>query len=240
MRSRILLAAALVAATTLLGMPGATGAPTYTCFGQVATIVGTPGDDVLIGREDTADVIVGLGGNDTVRGAEDVNAATAPGDRLCGGPGADFVRGGVGEDRIRGGSGHDDVDGSFNLDVVTRGGPGNDQVEDCDSEFSGGVRRIAGGAGDDHVCIDTDSARMYGNGGNDVLEDFKCGSDSLLSGGPGDDDLMSSFDSFEGSPCSGMGPDFMDADRVQGGDGNDEARVNDGDVVTEVESTVQE
>ena len=70
-RLRILIAAALVCSSTLLlgGSGGATAAPTYTCFGQPATIVGTPGDDVLYGSGDTADVIVGLGGNDSIRGS---------------------------------------------------------------------------------------------------------------------------------------------------------------------------
>jgi hypothetical protein len=108
-------------AMTALVTPAATaGTNTFDCFAEPATIVGTPGDDVLIGREDTADVIVGLGGDDIIFGAEDINAATAPGDRLCGGSGDDRIRGGVGEDRIQGGSGEDDVDGGFGS---SRGAP---------------------------------------------------------------------------------------------------------------------
>ncbi|MGH3507033.1 MAG: hypothetical protein ACRDO2_07490, partial [Nocardioidaceae bacterium] len=147
---------------------GAVGSPAtaaYECFRQAATIVGTPGDDVLIGREDTADVIVGLGGNDIIRGAEDINGITAPGDRLCGGAGDDYIRGGIGEDRIQGGGGRDNVDGGFQLDVITQGGRGNDQVADCDSEYTGGVRIIKGGPGDDWLCVDIDATRMYGEGG---------------------------------------------------------------------------
>jgi Ca2+-binding RTX toxin-like protein len=233
-RFRILIATALVAATTTIGNAAATGATTYWCFGQAATIVGTPADDVLVGQEDTADVIVGLGGDDIIRGAEDVTAGTAPGDRLCGGPGSDYIRGGVGEDRIQGGGDDDDVDGSFSSDVITMGGPGNDMVEDCDSEYTGGVRRIFGGPGDDHLCVDTDSARMYGDSGNDVLTDYDCSSDSLLSGGVGDDRLESYFSNVVGTTCSDAG--LLDADRVVGGDGQDSARVSEGDLVIDTET----
>ncbi|MGZ5214522.1 MAG: hypothetical protein ACXWEN_12345, partial [Actinomycetota bacterium] len=44
-----------------------TRTPTPTCQGQVATIVGTPGDDVITGTPGN-DVIVGLGGNDVING----------------------------------------------------------------------------------------------------------------------------------------------------------------------------
>ncbi len=233
-RFKILVAAVLVGGATLLGSGAATGAQTYWCFGQAATIVGTPGDDVLIGREDTADVIVGLGGDDLVRGAEDVNARTAPGDRLCGGSGADYVRGGVGEDRIQGGADDDDVDGSFGYDWLTQGGGGNDRVQDCDSEYTGGVRRISGGPGDDRVCVDTDRAEMYGDSGNDVLVDYDCSTDSRLSGGTGDDRLRSFYYNLARTTCSEFG--VLDADRVVGGDGQDLAWVNPGDVVTTIET----
>ena len=240
-RLRILIAAALVGSWTLFGTGGgATAAPTYQCFGQSATIVGTPGDDVLVGSEHTADVIVGLGGNDTILGAEDPYAGSSSGDRLCGGPGDDYIRGAVSPDRIQGGAGNDNVDGSFFYDYITQGGPGNDRVADCDSEYTGGVRTISGGAGDDWVCVDDSVTRMYGDGGNDVLTELVCGTDSLLSGGPGDDQMSSYFDNFQGTNCSDFGGDFLDADRVRGGDGNDSARVNVGDIVTDTESVTRE
>lgn len=230
------MAAVLVGGAAVLGGGAASGTPTYLCFGQVATIVGTDGDDLLIGREDTADVIVGLGGDDTIRGAEDVNAGTAPGDRLCGGPGVDYIRGAVGEDRIQGGGGDDDVDGSFGYDVVARGGPGHDRVSDCDSEYTGGAHRMFGGPGDDHLCVDTFSVRMSGDRGDDVLLDYDCGSDSRLLGGRGDDRLESWFNNLKGIPCSESGN--LDSDTVVGGGGQDSAVVNKDDVVNGAE-TVQ-
>lgn len=220
--------AALTAGTTVSSASAA-----YECFGQTATIVGTPGDDVLIGREDTGDVIVGLGGDDIIRGAEDVNSATAPGDRLCGGTGDDYIRGGVGEDRIQGGRGADDVDGSFQRDVITQGGPGDDRVADCDSEYSGGVRIIKGGPGDDWMCVDIEVTRMYGEQGHDTLIDLDCGTDSRLVGGSGADTMESYFDNLEGATCSDIG--IIDHDRLNGGDGADRAVVNAGDHVVNTE-----
>jgi Ca2+-binding RTX toxin-like protein len=234
---RILIATVLVGAAAVVGGGAATGAQTYWCYGQAATIVGTPGDDVLVGRADTADVIVGLGGDDRIGGmtADDYFEHTgfSPGDRLCGGPGADRVMGGFGEDRIQGGADDDHVDGKFGYDWLTQGGGGNDRVTDCDSEYDAGVRRIFGGSGDDHLCVDTGPARMYGDAGNDVLLDLDCTTDSRLAGGGGDDLLESWFHNFEGTACSEIG---LDSDTVVGGDGQDTALVNEGDVVTGAES----
>ena len=69
------------------------------CAGKVATIVGTPGDDVLQGTH-FPDVIVGGGGNDVLTGG-------LRKDRLCGGPGRDTLTGGFGRDTLRGGPGRD-------------------------------------------------------------------------------------------------------------------------------------
>lgn len=69
------------------------------CYGQQATIVGTSGDDTLVGTR-SADVIVAKGGNDTVTGV-------AQGDFICGGGGNDTLDGGRGSDRANGGGGSD-------------------------------------------------------------------------------------------------------------------------------------
>ena len=78
---------------------------------------------------------------------------------------------------------------------------------------------------------------MSGGGGNDVLIDFDCHTDSRLSGGSGDDHIESWDSSFEGSPCSEYGG--LDADTVAGGAGEDDAVVNQGDIVTSIESIDQ-
>lgn len=240
----VLATATLVGSSVLLlggpGGGGATAATTYYCFGQEATIVGTTGDDVLVGSGDAADVIVGLGGNDSISGFDPVNEdiyAGSPleGDRLCGGAGRDDVRGAMGEDRIQGGPGIDWVGGSFGYDVSLRGGGGNDEVDDCDSEYTGGARRMSGGPGDDRLCVNVDSTHMFGDGGNDVLIDLDCNVANLLSGGSGSDRIASHANSFEGGDCGDWdGADV--SDRIRGGDGTDSAEVSSADVVSEVES----
>lgn len=225
--------AACVASTALIAPVSSAGGESLECFGKSPTIVGTPGDDVLIGREDTADVIMGLGGNDQIQGSEDLNASTAPSDRLCGGSGSDQIEGGVGEDRIQGGAGHDDVDGSYNYDIITQGGPGNDRVADCDSEYSGGVRIIKGGTGNDYLCVDVDATQMHGNAGRDELVDLTCRDESSLRAGHGDDRIRSYYENAEGEECSALGPD--EKDDVFGGPGSDEAIVSPNDDTTDVE-----
>src|SRR5215208_870550 len=52
----------------LVGPSPANSTTVPTCFGHPATIVGTPGDDGLLGQSGVSDVIVGLGGNDVISG----------------------------------------------------------------------------------------------------------------------------------------------------------------------------
>jgi Ca2+-binding RTX toxin-like protein len=233
MGHKSLLLVVCVAMAALMAPAASANTKSYECFAEPATILGTPGDDVLIGREDTADVIVGLGGDDIIFGSEDINASTAPGDRLCGGSGDDYIRGGVGEDRVQGGSDEDNVDGSYGYDVITQGGDGDDRVEDCDSEYTGGVRIIKGGGGVDRLCADTDSTRMYGNGGDDLLVDLTCRNEARMHGGRGGDRLESHFDNLGGQGCTDSGLDM--SDRLVGGSGLDSAIISPNDTTNEIE-----
>src|SRR5207253_2185852 len=63
----------------------ATGVSGITCQGHPATIVGTPGDDIIVGTS-APDVIAGLGGNDVILGERG-------NDIICGGPGDDSLFG---------------------------------------------------------------------------------------------------------------------------------------------------
>lgn len=98
----------------------------HLCNGFEATIVGTPGDDVLVGTPGR-DVIVGLGGDDIIRA----------------GRGSDFVCAGDGEDRVRGGGGNDWLDGGSGYDLLV-GGSGADTADDaeaaCQAETIDGCR----------------------------------------------------------------------------------------------------
>jgi len=126
--------------------PTPTPWPELTCRGAMATIVGTPGDDVLVGT-DGDDVIVARGGDDAVWAGDGD-------DLVCLGGGDDFANGGAGSDHIRAGDGND----------LVLGGAGDDTVwgDDGDDLLSGygGDDLFVGGRGDDV---------LRGGSGDDVL-----------------------------------------------------------------------
>jgi Ca2+-binding RTX toxin-like protein len=112
------------------------------CEGELATILGTAGNDSLIGTS-ARDVIVAGRGDDTVtarRGADLICAGTGA-DSVAAGGGDDIVRGEAGSDEIGGGGGADTILGGRGPDSLD-GGRGNDILD-------GGARRdtCAGGAG---------------------------------------------------------------------------------------------
>lgn len=141
---------------------------TPTCQGQVATIVGTPGDDVITGTPGN-DVIVGLGGNDVINGmggndlicagaGDDVVNGNAGDDSENGQGGDDSVNGQGGDDSLSGGSGSDDLNGGSGSDDEN-GGTGDDS---CDQTSSGGddfrLTISFDGSGTDDQCETTDDA----------------------------------------------------------------------------------
>jgi len=132
------------------------------CGGQLATHVGTAGNDVINGTVG-ADVILALGGNDLVRAGDGD-------DVVCAGAGNDRVRGQGGKDRLLGQGGKDKLLGQGGNDTV-RGGGGKD--------------RIRGGAGNDRLAGQGANDKLFGQGGNDKLNGGP-GKD-LCNGGPGVD-----------------------------------------------------
>ena len=142
------------------------------------TIVGTAGDDELVGTE-TWDVIHAGAGDDVVYG----NGGR---DIICGETGHDLVLAGAGEDHVIGGRGRDDLRGGPGEDRVTdedggadllKGGSGDDQLEDFDgNEFNDPYSRV-------EPMLHAD--RLRGGEGNDrVLSPY--GGD-FVDGGKGDD-----------------------------------------------------
>ncbi len=125
--------------------PHSAPAHQHKCNGYVATIVGTPGDDVITGTTGH-DVIVALAGDDRI-------TALGGADIICGGHGDDIIRAGWGNDTIFGGTGADDIQGNGGRDWVD-GGLGRD--------------RIAGGAGADTLIGGLHTDRLLGNEGKDV------------------------------------------------------------------------
>ena len=126
-----------------------------TCRGLSATIVGTPGADVINGTR-RRDVIVALGGNDTIVGrrGNDIVCAGAGRDAVLGQRGEDALSGGKGNDRLVGGAGRDTLVGERGHDVLL-GGFGND--------------RLSGGRGRDRLTGGPGRDRLLGGSGRDLL-----------------------------------------------------------------------
>jgi hypothetical protein len=137
--------------------------PELTCRGSIATIAGTPGDDVLMGT-DGDDVIVARGGDDAVWSGDGD-------DLICLGDGDDFANGGEGHDHIRSGEGNDLVLGGAGEDTIW-----GDHGDDVLSGYGGGDLLI-GGEGNDVLMGGSGDDALWGGAGGD-----------RASGGPGSDE----------------------------------------------------
>lgn len=221
-------AAAALVATSMSLVPAEAVLPT--CFGATVTIMGTAGNDTLIGSEDVRDVIYGGGGDDHIVGGEFYADGKEP-DLLCGGPGNDRLTGARGNDKLNGGDGDDVVDGSNGADVE-QGNAGHDRVGGgsfADADRANDIQR--GGPGNDILVSNWGNDKLYGNGGADTLSDTEC-SATLLIGGRGNDYIESWSSSFEGwrsNICTEA------ADRVIGGNGTDTAELDRLDSVSSIE-----
>jgi Ca2+-binding RTX toxin-like protein len=205
--------AVAVAVAALAALPGPASADEpVRCAGQIATIVGGPGPDPLVGTAGR-DVIAALGGND----------------RVSAGPGDDVVCLGDGNDRLNGGAGNDvsiaeataDGDDSFaggpgTLDRVRYDSrtsplavsldnvPDDGQVGERDNNHID-VENVDGGLAGDELIGNAAGNSLNGRSGNDRLV-----------GGPGADSLRG-VDGNDGL-TGGSGDDVLD-----GGRGNDSA-----------------
>lgn len=108
------------ATTRVLGAAG--------CRGFTASVVGTPGADVLVGTPGP-DVIVAFGGSDRISGlaGRDLVCAGSGADRIGAGSAADRVFAGGGPDVLLGRGGPDLLKGSGGNDLL-KGGPGSDRL----------------------------------------------------------------------------------------------------------------
>ena len=135
------------------------------CQGIRATVVGTAGDDVLVGTPER-DVIFGGRGDDTIRGF-------AGNDLICGGRGDDIIDGGSGNDQIVSGDGDDTVRGRAGDDSVT-GGAGSDDINGNtgnDTVRGGtGLDYLRGGLGDDELLGGIGNDLIVGGDGVDIVD----------------------------------------------------------------------
>lgn len=193
---RVLLGALLPATLLLPGAvwPAAAVTPVR-CAGHVATLVGTPGDDVLRGTP-RRDVVAGLAGDDQLFGF-------GGDDLLCGGRGSDGLAGGPGDDRLETGPGvrdvvtWDDADQGMKVDLVrgTAVGEGRDRVwlgsgvvhlSAYDDVFdgTGHAEEVHAGDGDDTLRLGPGDDVAY-------LDTDENLGDDRASGGRGDDQIRS-------------------------------------------------
>ena len=144
MTGKVCAGVGIAVAVAVVSIPAAgASAPTATCDGIPATIVGTNGDDTLNGTPGP-DVIVGLGGNDVVHGGggDDVICGGAGDDVLIAGNGGDAVDGGAGFDIVFGEAGDDALHGGAGEDVVAfLGAPSGELVSLASGSATGGDDR---------------------------------------------------------------------------------------------------
>ncbi|MEM9641155.1 MAG: hypothetical protein AAGA19_06610 [Pseudomonadota bacterium] len=156
--------------------------------------------DVITGRDNTAEKLLGRGGNDFLDGRGD-------NDELFGGDGFDFLVGGTGDDLLHGGLGNDSLDGGEGRDTASyanvfaggergepvAGGFGNVTVNLLSGFASGAfgfdtlnrIENVIGGVGNDLLIGDTMDNSLSGGAGNDRLEGG-VGKDFLLLGAGND------------------------------------------------------
>ena len=131
--------------------------------------MGTPGNDILIGKT-TDDTISGGAGDDAILGQEGDDRLLGDGgnDLLWGGPGAEDLLGGMGNDSIYGGSANDFIDGGSGDDTLSGGA---------------GQNILLGGPGSDTFVLRTGKATADHRDA-DVLVEFEVGVDAIgLTGG---------------------------------------------------------
>ena len=177
--------------------------------GSISVQVGTAEADVITASAGESLAAYGLGGNDTLTGAElavvlfgatgdDTLAGNAGNDLLDGGDGADNINTGAGDDLILAGGGNDTVGGMAGRDTVFAGGgddlvawndPAGDVVfgEDGNDILRGGdiaADTISGGNGDDLIRAVANQGLLTANAPDFLFGD--AGNDAIV-GGNGDD-----------------------------------------------------
>ncbi|HWJ82263.1 MAG TPA: calcium-binding protein [Nocardioides sp.] len=143
-----------------------------------ATIVGTDGDDAIVGTPGR-DVILAGAGDDVVRGRGGK-------DIICLGSGNDRAYGGRGQDVLQAGAGDDALDGGAGFDLVVAG-DGADHITG-----TGGYGFVDGGAGSDLVELVADRGTYVNAGADDdtvVLHAGTLDAGVSLFGGPGTDSV---------------------------------------------------
>lgn len=141
---------------------------------------------------------------------------------------------------LEGNDGEDRIDVQSGRDIKVYAGHGNDVVSAVGVETYGNAEvftaefLIRGGLGDDMLIVEDASARMYGEGGNDLLEVSGATDHTILDGGFGNDVVMSrdalGYVSLNGGEGAGddriynIGRSENTATSLNGGDGDNYLR----------------
>ena len=178
-------------------------------------LVGTTGNDVLVGTPDGSSVILGMAGNDLLTGGIGY-------DHLDGGTGNDSLLGGLSDDHLDGGTGNDSLLGGLGDDNYIVDSIGDiviENLDEGDDSISSTVTYTLSANVEDLHLIGTDSINGTGNELNNYL--FGNEATNVLAGGAGNDWLV-----------GGLGDDLN-----LGGLGNDEYGFYLGDGHDQIDNT---
>jgi Ca2+-binding RTX toxin-like protein len=184
-----------IEAGRLLASPGNSSLNAKSFPGPV-TLIGSSGNDTLIGSA-VASLLDGGAGNDKITGG-------AANDTLIGGPGNDKLAGGAGDDMLTGGTGNDKISGDAGNDRLVETGIGYGTLTAKKfSIFAGpidsfsGIEEadLTGTALDDLIEINgfLGDVTVAGGSGNDALFIGAAGN-GAIDGGPGIDRLFAQGD----------------------------------------------
>jgi protocatechuate 3,4-dioxygenase beta subunit len=196
------------------GSPASAAVPRPTAGnGKVCTIIGTIGNDRLLGTR-FADVICGLGGNDTVDGG-------GGNDTVDGNDGDDTLTGSTGNDALIGGTGTDTASYAERTTpvTVTLDGRPNDGVPGESDTVGTDVEGVTGGSGNDTITGGNGHDRINGGPGNDTVDGGPA--NDTITGGTGNDGVRG------GTGNDGLHGNGGD-DTLTGDDGDDTLHGNEG------------
>jgi Ca2+-binding RTX toxin-like protein len=197
------------------------------CAACGGTLMGGPGGDTLVGSN-SGGWLFGETGNDTITGGEGR-------DNILGGAGSDDLSGRGGRDLIKPSSDNDTINGGPGRDQVLLDAPGPVEVDLGAGTITGwGTKSVTktedvvGSSFADKLRGDGGSNSLGGAGGADVITG--AGGDDVLEGGAGKDQLLGLRGNDRLIARDGR------AELVNGGRGNDKARVDSSDVLRSIES----
>ncbi|MGV0758504.1 M10 family metallopeptidase C-terminal domain-containing protein [Tistrella mobilis] len=154
-------------------------------------VIGTDGDDVVVGLASQGSFLIGEDGDDNISGGIEGDTITGDdgNDELGGNAGDDLISGGHGQDLVSGGDGDDVLSGGLGADVIS-GGEGFDTASYVTSSLAVDINLGAGTAAGGEATGDTLTGieALLGSAHDDRLVGNSA--DNTLVGGRGADILI--------------------------------------------------